>query len=137
MANVPSQSGVYSGMAMNRGYSSLAQSSSNPLAAAANMNRDLGASQQIHSSYLSPENEIMGMNKYEVSSAVSHVSGVVPTGLFTTYIPEEQILPHAEPITGGDRQPVTVYYTDDLYPPYYAQAKKVKTTKKAGNRCCE
>ncbi|EZG66756.1 hypothetical protein GNI_076370 [Gregarina niphandrodes] len=62
----------------------------------------------------------------DVSTAVSHVSGVVPTGLFTSYVPANSVtVKDTDHVHGSAKKPVTVYYTDDLYPPYYTKAKKV------------
>lgn len=96
-------------------------------------------------------------NNREYTAATSHVSGVVPTGLFTSYIPAATLgyAPQASlngvamqsgQVPAGDLEKIhesrsnkqtTIYYTDDLYPPYYARAKKVRSTKRGKPGCCD
>eukprot|EP01053_Blabericola_migrator_P005352 Blabericola_migrator_1__5351@NODE_2742_length_2400_cov_262_108873_g1716_i0_p3_GENE_NODE_2742_length_2400_cov_262_108873_g1716_i0NODE_2742_length_2400_cov_262_108873_g1716_i0_p3_ORF_typecomplete_len165_score13_18_NODE_2742_length_2400_cov_262_108873_g1716_i08241318 len=109
------------------------------------------------------ESRYTGGDARPYSGNVSYVRGVVPTGLFTTYVPAGQIAGQATQAAyasqtdfnkvhesrmrsirergvgapGSPAQALTVYYTDDLYPPYYAKAKRVQSQKRGKPRCCE
>lgn len=104
-------------------------------------------------------NRYMGKDNREYSAATSFVSNVVPTGLFTSYVPAAQLSGyavqstisaspndlakiHQQRMTGEgedatDLKATTVYYTDDLFPPYYAKAKKIRTTRRQKPGCCQ
>eukprot|EP01054_Gregarina_sp_Poly1_P002455 Gregarina_sp_Poly_1__2454@NODE_1662_length_3588_cov_232_506106_g1090_i0_p3_GENE_NODE_1662_length_3588_cov_232_506106_g1090_i0NODE_1662_length_3588_cov_232_506106_g1090_i0_p3_ORF_typecomplete_len151_score13_31_NODE_1662_length_3588_cov_232_506106_g1090_i070522 len=102
------------------------------------------------------ESRYIGPDQREYAGTVSHVHGIVPTGLFTTYVPVAQPTGQARQAAYANAQDfakvhegrmksvkeqppnsLVVYYTDDLYPPYYAKAKKVQSQKRGKPRCCQ
>eukprot|EP01056_Protomagalhaensia_sp_Gyna25_P005384 Protomagalhaensia_sp_Gyna_25__5383@NODE_693_length_2825_cov_179_693826_g541_i0_p2_GENE_NODE_693_length_2825_cov_179_693826_g541_i0NODE_693_length_2825_cov_179_693826_g541_i0_p2_ORF_typecomplete_len149_score16_83AalphaY_MDB/PF04611_12/0_14_NODE_693_length_2825_cov_179_693826_g541_i022532699 len=109
------------------------------------------------------DSQYTGTDNRPYTGNVSYVRGVVPTGLFTTYVPAGQIAGQARQAayasqadfqkvhesriatirdrgtTGNASTPaaLTVYYTDDLYPPYYAKARRVQSQKRGKPQCCQ
>eukprot|EP01055_Gregarina_sp_Pseudo9_P005986 Gregarina_sp_Pseudo_9__5985@NODE_985_length_2001_cov_210_721713_g923_i0_p3_GENE_NODE_985_length_2001_cov_210_721713_g923_i0NODE_985_length_2001_cov_210_721713_g923_i0_p3_ORF_typecomplete_len150_score25_41DUF1730/PF08331_10/0_16_NODE_985_length_2001_cov_210_721713_g923_i014221871 len=105
---------------------------------------------------LGQDSRYIGPDQREYAGTISHVHNVVPTSLFTTYVPAGQIAGRAtqaayanqsdfqkvhenrlKSIREQNPTSLTVYYTDDLYPPYYAKAKKVQSQKRGKPRCCQ
>lgn len=94
----------------------------------------------------------VGDDNKEYTGTESLVVGVVPTGLFTTYVPSGQLNAMAKQAAyasaqdfarihegriGNEGSGTEIYYTDDLYPPYYSKLKKTGSIRRKKPYCCQ
>lgn len=95
------------------------------------------------------QSHYMGADNLRYSSTTSVTNNVVPTGLFTSYVPATELqgiaVHNNETGQAADLAAVhqnrmaantTVYYTDDLNPPFWHNVRKTRQTTKKNKSCC-